>query len=84
MEGGSSPDAARNLISVPNDMAAELAVLNDLSQSDTQMMFHVRQFVATFAKKLKDLGKDAKEAKLKADAASRKAETQDGKISSTR
>lgn len=84
MDAEQAESGGQRVISVPPDMVGELAVLNDLSQSDSEMMFHIRQFVATFAKKIKDAAKDSKETRIKVEAVHRKTETQDGKISSTR
>ena len=49
-----SESGRRRPVSIPNDMTTELATLNDQDLSDDEMMFHVRQFVATFAKRIKE------------------------------
>ena len=47
-------------------------------------MYHIRQFVATFAKKIKEQNKELKEARIKVEGAAKKTETQESKVNSTR
>ena len=64
----------RKMVSIPNDMVVELAILNDLNIEDDEMMYNLRQFVATFAKKVKDQTKDLRETRLKMEATVKKTE----------
>ena len=77
-------DEKRKQIEVPSEMVTELAVLNDLDISDEEMLFHMRQFIATFAKRIQETSQDTKETRIKLETAFKKTEDTGNKVSSTR
>lgn len=65
----------RKAVEVPKDMVVELGPLNDEALSDEELMFHIRQYIATLSKKVKDQSKDVKESRIKIESAIKKTET---------
>ena len=84
MDGEAAADGKRKAVQVPRDMEVELGPLNDMALTDEEMLFHIRQFIASLAKKVKEQNKEAKETRIKCEGAVKKAETQESKVNGTR
>ena len=77
-------EKSRKPIAIPKDMRKELGALNDSNLSDAGMVDVLRELLAKQMKEHKDLVSHTRELHKKVEAAARKAESQDGKIASTR
>lgn len=72
--GGLDGSGKRRLVSIPHDMTTELEILNDQEISEEDMVYHIRQFVATFAKRIKESTQNTKETRIKLETSFKKVE----------